>query len=121
MKIIIVCLSLFFAEVAMSSSSSEPPVGMSKEIWEKHLERQAKAEKDRRDKFQKVLKDNPPEPPWIKYPEYSSNDIFWRMGEGETYLMEYVWPYLRYASEVELKSYKEKYPEPNSWSGWYGE
>ncbi|MCK7597712.1 hypothetical protein M0G74_10570 [Microbulbifer sp. CAU 1566] len=121
MKTIILYLSMFYSAVAMGAPSEKPPVGMSKEIWDKHLERQAKAEKDRQDRFQKELKDNPPEPPWVRYPEYHSNDIFWRMGEGETYLMEYVLPYLKYASEVELKSYKEKYPEPKSWHGWYAE
>jgi hypothetical protein len=85
----------------------------------KHLEINKKYEQERKLRFEKELKENPPLPPWLKYPNYSRYDMFWRMGTGETYLMEYIHPYFKYASKVEIRKYKQKYLEPEEWVGWY--
>jgi len=102
-------------------TNNSPPPGISKEDWEKHLFIKKKAEEERKQRYEHELKANPPLPPWLKYPEYSPYDMFWRMGTGETYLMEHVWPYLKYASDEELTEYKQKYTPTGEWVGWYDE
>ena len=120
MKHLIVLLTLITPLNAMSKNNSPPP-GMSQEEWNNHLEINERFKQERKLRFDKELKKNPPVPPWVKYPEHPPYDIFWRMGTGETYLTEYMWPYLEYASEEELKAYKKKYPAAGEWSGWYDE
>jgi hypothetical protein len=110
---------LLISSIAIASEAQVAPSGMSKEEWKLEQEFRNKLEIKEKAKFNNELKDNPPKPPWIKYPEHSMIDMFWRMGEGESYLMDYVWLYLKYASDKELKEYKNKYPEPNDWKGWY--
>ena len=105
----------------MAEPVSTPPKGMSQDEWNRHLEFDKKFELKRKARFESELKNNPPEPPWVKYPEYPQIDLFWRMGTGETYVMEYVHPFLNYSSEDVLREYKKKYPEPAGWKGWYDE
>ena len=57
-------------------------------------------------------------PPWLKYAGESQYSIFWRMGKGEDYIIEF-------ANYFNKLTYKEKlllkltYPEPQEWKGWY--
>jgi len=101
------------------SENNTPLPGMSQEDWNKHLELNKRFEKERKLRYENELKQNPPVPPWLKYPEHSRYDIFWRMGMGETYLMEYIAPYFQYASKEEIKAYKEKHTAIGEWTGWY--
>lgn len=119
MYIILIILMFLTSMTLMADPELVPPKGMSQEEWKKHLDFDRKLELERKEKFEDELKNNPPEPPWVKYPEHSPNDLFWRMGKGETYIMENVHPYLEYATENALREYKKKYPEPNNWKGWY--
>jgi len=75
----------------------------------------------RKQLFEDELKDSPPEPPWEKHPGYARSDLFWRTGAGNQYLMEYIWPYNRYATKEARLQYRKTYPEPESWVGWYSE
>ena len=118
MRLIITFLFLY-GVAAVASNESIPPKGMSLKEWNSHIEITEKMKQSRKELFEKELKYSPPEPPWVKFPEQPQESIFWRMGAGETYLMEYVWPYFQYASEQELNKYIEKYPEPKEWKGWY--
>lgn len=57
-------------------------------------------------------------PPWIGYSDVARGSIAWRMGEGESYLMDwYVW--IRALSKERRKAYEIEYPEPESWEGTY--
>ncbi len=105
----------------MSNSSSKPPTGMTQEEWDKHLQIDKLMKEQRKKRFEQELREKPPLPPWIKYPEYHPTSLFWRMGMGETYLMEYVWVYFEYASAEEITKYKSKYPAPKDWKAIYDE
>jgi hypothetical protein len=110
--------AVLFSSLVYASGDGEPK-GISEAQWKLEQEFRMKAEQERRKKFEEKLKPNPPPPPWVKFPEHAKEDMFWRMGEGETYLMETMWPYLKYSSKSELENYMRKYPEPKDWSGWY--
>lgn len=59
-------------------------------------------------------------PPWIAYPYIERYSIGWRMGYGESYIDE--WSEWLYAlSEKEQAEYKEMFPEPVTWKGYWKE
>lgn len=57
-------------------------------------------------------------PLWLKYPNVEQSDMFWRMGEGEGYLIE-LSKYLETLNKTELEIYKITYPTPEGWENWY--
>ena len=57
-------------------------------------------------------------PPWEQYPEIASGSIGWRMGYGETYLMEFHEWFSRKHPDAKRR-YAEENPEPESWRGFY--
>jgi hypothetical protein len=57
-------------------------------------------------------------PPWVKYPNLPRLSMGWRMGAGESYIMDFgVW-WSRQAREVRVR-FKQKYVEPEAWTGFY--
>ncbi len=56
-------------------------------------------------------------PPWIAFPTIEKYDLFWRMGLGENYLMQ--WADFCYSSD--MGAYEQKFPEPKDWTGFYAE
>ncbi|HEY9007703.1 MAG TPA: NADAR family protein [Ohtaekwangia sp.] len=58
-------------------------------------------------------------PPWKKFPGINPTDMFWRMGVGEDYIIQYS-KYFLSLSEREKTIYKLSYPTPNGdWAGYY--
>jgi hypothetical protein len=64
--------------------------------------------------------ENPILPPWLAYPEIDKYSIGWRMGYGETHIME-LSKYLDSLSESEKRIYELTYPETGEWKGWYND
>jgi ribA/ribD-fused uncharacterized protein len=62
--------------------------------------------------------DNSIQPPWTKFSDVDSNDMFWRMGKGEDYLIEFS-KYYQSLTEREKKIYKMTNPQPYEWTGFY--
>lgn len=62
--------------------------------------------------------DNSNQPPWTKFPNVDSNDMFWRMGKGEDYLMEFS-KYYQNLTDREKTIYKLINPQPYEWTGFY--
>jgi len=54
-------------------------------------------------------------PPWIAFPTIDQYDMFWRMGLGEDYLIQWSQYYL--ASD--RVDYRNKFPETDDWNGFY--
>lgn len=98
---------------------NERPEDIPVDAWERNMKIVEELEKEREIYFENTLKRKPPLPPWLKYPGEERTSIFWRMGRGEDYLIEEAWLYLQYASPERLSKYREFYPEPDDWSGWY--
>lgn len=63
---------------------------------------------------------NPMAPPWLMYPNISRYSIGWRMGYGESYVMDFVDWYSDLCKE-EQKQFQQVFPEPKGWLGWYEE
>ncbi|MDS0525502.1 NADAR family protein [Clostridium sp. SHJSY1] len=63
---------------------------------------------------------NPMAPLWIKYPQINRYSLGWRMGFGESYVVKFGEWYESLNNE-EKKEYKEMFPEPKGWLGWYEE
>lgn len=61
---------------------------------------------------------NAKQPPWFKFPDKDSMDMFWRMGVGEEYLIEFG-DYYNHLSEREQKIYQLTHPEPYQWRNFY--
>jgi len=99
--------------------STEKPDELTEQQLEKYLELEKSWTKMLKDRFEKELKSKPPLPPWLKYPDISEGDIFWRMGTGEDYIIEYFGLYFKYATSAEIEVYTSKYPEPKEWRGTY--
>ena len=57
-------------------------------------------------------------PLWIAYPEIERGSIGWRMGYGESYICEWG-PWYNSLSDDEQISYKELFPEPITWKGYW--
>lgn len=56
--------------------------------------------------------------PWIKFPGVDSRDIFWRMGKGEEYLIDFYKSY-EALSEREKMIYRLTNPAPYNWQEVY--
>ena len=103
----------------MKKDNFDFPEGITEEQLQEMEELSKSYKIESKNFYNNELKGNPPIPPWLKYPGRSRYSMFWRMGDGEHYLMKYVWTYFDYSTQEELKKYKEKYPEPEDWRGWY--
>jgi hypothetical protein len=57
-------------------------------------------------------------PPWMRYPRIPMGSIGWRMGQGESYLVEW-WDWLDSLSEVELQQYQGWFPPPPTFQEFY--
>ena len=64
------------------------------------------------------MKDKPPLPPWLKYPDIPEGSIEWRMGACEDYICM-VHLYLKRCSTEQRASYESKYPTPLDWGSFY--
>lgn len=114
-----ICVLLFSIQCVQADTDNQPPAGVSKEQWQAYQQHKKSWQLMLKNRFETELKDSPPPPPWVKYPSRERASMFWRMGDGEAYLSDYVAVYLRYATKEEIAAYKFKYPEPENWSGWY--
>ncbi|MGC4042351.1 MAG: hypothetical protein QM758_00925 [Armatimonas sp.] len=57
-------------------------------------------------------------PPWVRYPNSDPFEIRWRMGEGESYLMDY-WEAMEPLEENQKLAYFRNYlPIPGEWLPW---
>lgn len=62
--------------------------------------------------------DNSFQPPWNKFPNIDSNDMFWRMGKGQDYLIEFNKNYHK-LTEKEKIIYKLTKLQPYEWTDFY--
>lgn len=53
-------------------------------------------------------------PEWLMFPEYQERRIFWRMGIGEQYIIEFQRWYRNLDKEKQL-AWQEQFPVPHSW------
>lgn len=58
------------------------------------------------------------QPPWAQFSNISSNDIFWRIGQGEKYLMHFK-TYYAGLNERDKTIYKLTHPQPYQWINFY--
>ena len=58
------------------------------------------------------------QPPWKKFQDNDSHDMFWRMGKGEEYLTTFSKYYQSLTSREKL-IYKLTNPQPYEWTGFY--
>ncbi|MBE1554001.1 NADAR family protein [Sporosarcina limicola] len=59
-------------------------------------------------------------PPWLMYPNIGRYSIGWRMGYGESYIIEFG----NWFSELnigEQNNFRQMFPPPKGWLGWYEE
>jgi N-glycosidase YbiA len=54
-------------------------------------------------------------PPWLSFDGIEMNDMFWRMGMGEDYLLNWY----RSIDQIGVSKYKNIFPEPHNWLGVY--
>jgi predicted NAD-dependent protein-ADP-ribosyltransferase YbiA (DUF1768 family) len=59
-------------------------------------------------------------PPWMRFPEISPNDMFWRMGSGEQYIMSLHNQGLQLDSQTRI-AYFLNNPAPVEWSDYYSD
>lgn len=57
-------------------------------------------------------------PPWMQFPDVDSMDMFWQMGSGEDYIMEFCKRYKCLSKNEEI-IYKLVHPAPRSWRNFY--
>lgn len=57
-------------------------------------------------------------PLWLAYPDIERGSIGWRMGYGEDYLYRFH-DWLDKLSQEEREKYRNLFPEPITWSGWW--
>jgi hypothetical protein len=57
-------------------------------------------------------------PPWIKYPDYSPGDGFWRQS-GESWLRDVWEPFYRTLSEQQKSEYLTRWNVPWDWQKFY--
>ncbi|RZF79951.1 hypothetical protein EXT46_13450 [Pseudoalteromonas sp. CO325X] len=105
--------------ISVATMANDKPANSTDEQWNKYLEYKTAWEKMLKERYENELKSNPPEPPWVKFPDFHPTDMFWRMGKGENYLVDYFGLYFKYAPKADLKAYKQKYPEHKDWLGTY--
>ncbi len=63
-----------------------------------------------------------PLPPWIEFPGFSPYHIFWRMGAGESYLLDPFWPFMSALDKSERERYFARYDLGEEWphrQDWY--
>lgn len=101
----------------MPEKDNRPPE-IPPEQWEAYCEFKRTQELHRIERFEKVLRINPPSPPWIAYPGVHRFDMFWRMGAGEDHILD-IATYLEFCSPAERDTWRDKYPEPDGWKGWH--
>ena len=58
------------------------------------------------------------QPPWKKFPEIDPLDMFWRMGSGEEYMVEFG-KYFSNLSDREKVRYELTYPATGDWTDYY--
>lgn len=63
---------------------------------------------------------NPILPPWLAFPEIEKYSIGWRMGYGESHIIE-LSKYFEKLSEKEKIIYELTFPAIGEWKGWYTE
>lgn len=102
----------------MAKDENNLPHGLDQKTYAAIIKSRKDREKYQKDYYEKVLKHNPPRPPWLAYPKYDRIDLFWRMAIGETYLDD-ISNYFKFSSKREIEEYKSRYPEPPDWEGWY--
>ncbi|MFC0514277.1 NADAR family protein [Mucilaginibacter angelicae] len=54
-------------------------------------------------------------PPWIMFPNNDRGGMFWNMGWGEDYIMEWS----RFVDQFGAEAYRNLFPEPLDWEGTY--
>jgi ribA/ribD-fused uncharacterized protein len=57
-------------------------------------------------------------PPWKKFPTVDPLDMFWRMGQGEQYIVD-LGKYLSTLSDRDRKIYELSYPATGDWNEYY--
>lgn len=57
-------------------------------------------------------------PPWLAFPNIERYSIGWRMGSGEDYIYRFA-DWLESLSEAERSTYRQLFPEPITWQGWW--
>lgn len=55
-------------------------------------------------------------PPWLAFPKIDQNDMFWRMGFGESYLSKWAKFYLKLE---DTNKYQSLFPVPLGWEEFY--
>ena len=63
-----------------------------------------------------------PLPPWIEFPGFSPYHIFWRMGAGESYLLDPFGPFMAELDKSEREKYFSRYDLGEEWphrQDWY--
>ena len=54
--------------------------------------------------------------PWNEYPEIDAKDLFWRMGEGEQFIINFSKKYQN-LTHIQKKTFQVANPEPKNWKG----
>ena len=54
--------------------------------------------------------------PWLAFPENPLGSLFWKMGGGEDYLMDWA-NWFRAQAKEERDAYLRRFPPPERWSG----
>ena len=62
--------------------------------------------------------EGPVVPPWRKYPDVNPLDMFWRMGKGEDFSMEFS-KFFNQLSDREKVIYRLSYPASGDWKDFY--
>jgi len=57
-------------------------------------------------------------PPWVQFPDIDSSDMFWSMGKGEDFLLEFEQSFNR-LNDRGKTIFKLTNPEPFNWKGFY--
>lgn len=60
------------------------------------------------------------EPPWIFHKGEDKKSIYWRMGDGEGFIIKW-WNWFNGLNEKEQNEFKLKYPTPKNWENFYEE
>jgi len=56
--------------------------------------------------------------PWYEYPEIEPEDLFWRMGEGEDFILNFSKNYQQ-LTETQKATFQAANPEPKNWNGFF--
>lgn len=57
-------------------------------------------------------------PPWLEFPDLPRGCMGWRMNGGEDYMDDWIRWYRGLMSQ-KRKEYRDRYPEPEGWRGFY--